>query len=155
MSVQMEAIYENGVFRPLQPVTLAEHQRVTVITGAETSSTGLPFQTDPSPLRVDEGGAVRVGRSRIRLGLVVEQYENGMTPEDMVRAYDALLLADVHAVIAYYLRHRDEVRAYLMRRGEEADALRAKIEAERPRISRQELLARRNALEKADAPAGQ
>jgi predicted DNA-binding antitoxin AbrB/MazE fold protein len=29
MSIQMEAVYENGVFRPLQPVSLAEHQRVT------------------------------------------------------------------------------------------------------------------------------
>jgi uncharacterized protein (DUF433 family) len=43
--------------------------------------------------------------------LVVEQYENGMTPEDMVRAYGTLELADVYAAIAYYLRHRDEVRA--------------------------------------------
>jgi uncharacterized protein (DUF433 family) len=155
MTIQVEAVYENGVFRPLQPVPLVEHQRVTVSLDAKAFAESLPLHPDLPPLRVDEGGAVRVGRSRIKLGLVVEQYENGMTPEEMVRAYDALLLADVHAVIAYYLRHRDEVRAYLMRRGEEADVLRAKIEAERPRISRQELLARRNALEKADAPAGQ
>jgi uncharacterized protein (DUF433 family) len=33
-----------------------------------------------------------------------------MNPEDLVRAYDTLLLADVHAVIAYYLRLREEVR---------------------------------------------
>jgi uncharacterized protein (DUF433 family) len=104
---------------------------------------GLPLHADPPPLRVDEGGAVRVGNSCISLDLVVEQYENGMTPEDMVRAYDTLLLADVHAVIAYYLRYRDEVRAYLKRRQEEVEALRAKIEAERPRVSRKELLARR------------
>jgi uncharacterized protein (DUF433 family) len=104
---------------------------------------------------VDEGGAVRVGNSRISLDLVVEQYENGMTPEDMVRAYDALVLADVHAVIAYYLRHRDEVRGYLKRRAEEAEALRVKIEAERPRVSREELLARRSARDKADASTGQ
>jgi hypothetical protein len=55
-----------------------------------------------------------------------------MTPEDMVRAYDALALADVHAAIAYYLRRRDEVRAYLKRRAAEAGDLRGKVEAERP-----------------------
>ncbi len=78
-----------------------------------------------------------------------------MTPEDMVRAYDTLVLADVHDVIAYYLRHRAEVRAYRKRRVEEAEALRAKIEAEHPRVSREELLARRSAREKDDAPVGQ
>ncbi|MCI0681627.1 MAG: DUF433 domain-containing protein [Gemmataceae bacterium] len=87
--------------------------------------------------------------------MVVEQYENGMTPEDMIRAYDTLDLADVHAVIAYYLRHRDEVRAYLKRRVAEADALRATVEAGRPRVGREDLLARRSAREKADAATGQ
>lgn len=115
----------------------------------------LPLHPEPPPLRVDEGGAIRVGTSRVNLDVVVEQYENGMTPEDMVRAYDTLDLADVHAVIAYYLRHREEVRTYLKRRQEEAEVLRVKIEADRPRISRAELLSRRGAKEKADAPAGQ
>src|SRR5246127_4449354 len=99
---------------------------------------GLPLHAELPPLRVDEGGAVRVGKSRISLDLIVEQYENGMTPEAMVRAYDTLVLADVYAAIAYYLRHRTEVQAYLKRRSEEAESLRAKIEAERPRISREE-----------------
>jgi hypothetical protein len=61
-------------------------------------------------------------------------------------------LADVHAVVAYYLRHRDAVRAYLERRKEEASSLKAHIEAERPRVSRAELLARRSATEAVDAP---
>jgi hypothetical protein len=66
-----------------------------------------------------------------------------MTPEDMVRAYDTLLVADVYAAIDYYLRHRDAVQAYLKRRAEEAETLRAKIEAERPGIAREERLIRR------------
>ena len=115
---------------------------------------GLPLYSEVPPLREDEWGAVRVGKSRVSLDLVVEQYENGMTPEDMVRAYDSLVLAEVHAVISYYLRHRDEVRAYLKRRVEEAQALRQKIEAERPRISPDELLARRTAREQVDAATG-
>jgi uncharacterized protein (DUF433 family) len=115
---------------------------------------GLPLHAEPPPLRVDQGGVVRVGNSRVSLDLIVEHYESGMSPEDMVRAYDALVLADVHAVIAYYLRHHEEVRAYLKRRAGEAASLQAKIEAERPRVSREELLARRGATEKADALTG-
>ena len=124
-------------------------------TAAEGPAEALPFHVVRPPLRVDEGGAVRVGNSRISLDLIVEQYENGMTPENMVRAYDTLVLADVHAVIAYYLQHHDDVRAYLKRREEEAEVLQAKIEAERPRVTREELLARRSAREKDHAPTGQ
>ena len=118
-------------------------------TGAEGRADAFPFHADRLPLRADQGGAVRVGNSRISLDVIVQQYENGMTLEDMVRAYDTLVLADVYAVISYYLRHRDEVRSYLKRREEEAEALRTRIEAERPGVSREELLARRSAREKA------
>jgi uncharacterized protein (DUF433 family) len=117
-------------------------------------ATDLTLHNVGSPLRLDEGGTVRVGKSRVSLDLVVEQYENGMSPEDMVRAYDTLALADAHAAIAYYLRYRDEVRAYLNQRAEEADSMQAKVEAERPRVSRDELLARRSAREREDAPTG-
>jgi uncharacterized protein (DUF433 family) len=119
------------------------------------SSQVLTLLADSLPLRVDEGHVVRVGNSRISLDLVVEHYENGMTPEDLVRAYDTLELVDVYGVIAYCLRHRDDVLACLKRRVEEAAALREKIESERSRVSREELLARRGAREKANAPAGQ
>ncbi len=87
------------------------------------------------------------------LDLVVEQYENGMTPEDMVRAYDALDLADVHAAIALYLRNREKVQTYLKQRRDEAAALQEKISQERPRISSAELLDRRSAKEVVDAPS--
>lgn len=118
-----------------------------------TPADGLVLHADPLPLRVELGGVVRVGDGRISLDLIVEQYENGMTPEAMVCAYDSLNLADVYAAIAYYLRHTDDIRAYLKRREAEADALRAKIEAERPRISPDVVRAR--AREAGRAPVGQ
>ena len=108
---------------------------------------------DPPALRVDAGGVVRVGPGRVSLDVVVEGYEGGMTPEDMVRAYDALRLADVYEALGFYHRHRDAVTAYLKRRATEAAELRAAVEAERPRLSRAELLFRRNP-EAAHAPAG-
>jgi hypothetical protein len=117
-----------------------------------SKTNGLTLQKDASPFRIDEGDVVRIGLSRVSLDLVVEQYENGMSPEDIVRAYDTLVLADVHGAIAYYLRHRDEVRAYLKRRAEEAESLRAKIEADRPNVSREELLARCSGAKRTDAP---
>ncbi len=107
--------------------------------------TDLLLNSEAPPLRIDDAGVVRIGKSRVTLDLVVEQYENGMTPEDMVRAYDALALADVHGAIAYYLRHPDDVRAYLKRRREEAEALRTKIEAMQPTTTRDDLLSRRQA----------
>jgi hypothetical protein len=95
-----------------------------------------------------------VGKSRITLDLVVEEYESGTTPEDMVRAYDTLILAEVYAAIAYYLAHRDAVREYIERRDVEATALRAEIETSQPRISLEELLARRAAKENSNAATG-
>lgn len=106
---------------------------------------GLPLPVDGPPLRVDAGGAVRVGRSRVGLDVVVEQYENGLSPEGMVLAYDTLAVADVHAVIAYYLLHRDEVRAYLGRRAKAADAQRASVEIDPPRLLKATLESRRRA----------
>jgi uncharacterized protein (DUF433 family) len=115
----------------------------------------LPLNGEPLPFRIEDGGAVRIGSSRVTLDLIVEQYENGMTPEDMVRAYDTLVLADVHAAIAYYLRHRDEVRVYLKQRQAEAATLRATIESEHPRVLPADIIARSTATEMTNAPTRQ
>jgi uncharacterized protein (DUF433 family) len=116
-----------------------------LLNSLEASET-LPLHAERPPLRVEEGGVVRVGKSRIALDLLVREYDNGMTPEDMVRAYDTLELADVYAALAYYLRHRAEVKVYLDRREEEAARLRTLIESQGPpRPTKAELLARRRA----------
>ena len=90
------------------------------------------LHSDPLPLRVDESGTIRVGASRITLDVVIADYQKGMSAEEIVRELDSLTPADVHGAIAYYLRHREEVDAYLQARRCEADELRKKIEANTP-----------------------
>ena len=41
MSKQIEAIYENGVLRPLEPLSLDEHQRVTITLAEESGEEDL------------------------------------------------------------------------------------------------------------------
>lgn len=89
----------------------------------------MTLSTDPVPLLEDASGAVRVGGTRVLLDVVVHAFEDGATPETIVQQFDTLRLSDVYAVIAYYLRHRDEVDAYLERRERQAEEVRRRIEA--------------------------
>jgi len=104
-------------------------------------------QAEAAPLREDTAGAVRVGDSRVLLELVVRAFQDGATPETIVQRYSTLALSDVYAVIAYYLRHRGEVDAYLARREQQAEEVRERIEKEQGDLSeiRARLLARRQA----------
>jgi uncharacterized protein (DUF433 family) len=81
------------------------------------------------PLAVDENGVVRVGQTRVTLDTVIKQYRMGNSPEQIVEAYDTLLLADVHAVISYYLSNRSEVDAYLKEQDKLAEETRRQIES--------------------------
>jgi uncharacterized protein (DUF433 family) len=102
----------------------------------------------PQPLRVDEHGTVRVGRTRIPLDTVVFAYQQGDRPEEIAENFDTLDLADIYATISYYLRHRQEVDAYLAEREREAEALRRELESRSPPDGlRERLLARRRAAQ--------
>lgn len=92
----------------------------------------LVIKSDPVPLRVDEGGAVRVGNTRVTLYSVVSLFEEGASTEEIVLRFPSLSLADVHSVIGYYLRHQDEVRSYIAEYDREADELRQRIETRWP-----------------------
>jgi len=76
------------------------------------------------PLRIEESGAIRIGGTRVLLELVIHAFQDGATPEQITQDYDTLTLAEVYAIIAYYLTHRDEVDAYVAER----DALGAEAE---------------------------
>ena len=104
-----------------------------------------PIQPDPVPLTADGRGGLRVANSRVSLDTLIHEFEQGKDPEGIVRSYPTLHLADVYAVIAYYLRHRGEVNEYLRKREVEAAELRREIEGRQPDSAelRAKLLARR------------
>ena len=83
---------------------------------------------EPVPLRTDDHGVIRIGGTRVRLDTVVHAFETGASAEEIAEDYP-LRLDDVYAVITYYLRHQEEVRAYLERRRQHAEAVRRENEA--------------------------
>ncbi len=65
------------------------------------------------------GPKPRIRGSRIRVQDVAIWHEKlGMSPDEIVQDYPQLTLADVHAALAYYWDHRDEIE----RRMAEEDA---------------------------------
>ena len=73
------------------------------------------------------GGVLRVGQTRVRLATVIHAFNEGATAEEIVNYYPSLSLADVYAVISYYLNHRQEIDHYLAKSQEEAAKNRAGI----------------------------
>src|SRR5215216_3820002 len=84
------------------------------------------------PLFDDGHGGLRVTGTRVLLERIVHAFEDGATPEGIVQSYDTLRLADVYAVLTWYLQHKMEVEEYLRTRAEEANTIRRTIEAKQP-----------------------
>lgn len=81
------------------------------------------------PLQTDQDGRIRIGGTRVLLELVIHAFRQGESAEGIVESYSSLKLADVYAVLAYYLTHRAEVDAYVRESDEEADRIQREIEA--------------------------
>lgn len=106
----------------------------------------LSLAAEPVPLLLDTDGVVRVGGTRVTLDTVVAAFRDGATAEEIVQQYPSLDLGDIYAALAYYLRHRPEVEAYLEARRRQGEVVRADNEARLdPRGLRDRLLARRAA----------
>jgi uncharacterized protein (DUF433 family) len=117
----------------------------------------IPILTLVVPLFDDGQGGLRVTGTRVLLERIVHAFEDGATPEGVVQSYDTLQLADVYAVLTWYLRHKAQVQDYLRKRAEEAEAIRRTIEAKQPDRAelRARLMARRAQKEGGHAPPGQ
>jgi uncharacterized protein (DUF433 family) len=93
----------------------------------------LPFRQIPD-------GTIRIGDTRVSLETIIDSYLLGQRPEEIHSGFPFIDLADIHAIIAYYLKNREAVDRYLAE--QEADSQRilgelADLNAQRASDARQ------------------
>jgi uncharacterized protein (DUF433 family) len=100
--------------------------------------------TEPVPVAADRDGVLRVGGTRVTLDTLVAAFLDGASAESIADQYPSLSLGDVYTALGYYLRHREEIDAYLQRRRQQAAQVRQENESRFPPVGvRGRLLARR------------
>jgi uncharacterized protein (DUF433 family) len=80
----------------------------------------------------------------VLLELVIRAFQDGATPETIAQRYPTAALADIYAVIAYYLHHREDIEAYLAEREQRAQEVRQRVESQQGDLAdlRDRILAR-------------
>lgn len=99
-------------------------------------------ETVTLPLQMDEHGAIHVSGTRVTLDTLLAFYQQGDGPEALHAGFPTIPLADIYAVIAYYLAHQADVDAYLDQRRQNGERLRQAWETQNPPPSRADLLKR-------------
>ena len=108
----------------------------------------LTIEANPVPLTATADGVICVTGTRVTLDALVYAFEEGATAEEIALRYPTLRLVDIYSVIAYFLNHQAEVRAYLKQEEALDDQVRLESES-RPNVVdiRKRLLARSAAPE--------
>lgn len=101
------------------------------------------------PLSSELDGVIRVGNTRVTLETVLYEFKNGSTAEEIVYQYPVLDLADVYAVISFYLKNQVAVENYLLSSKVATERIQVMVEQQFPaRDLRQRLLDRQAQLPK-------
>lgn len=94
-------------------------------------STMITLETTQAvPLILTADGTIRIKGSRVSLDSIVYHFNLGATAEQIAHKFPSLELADIYAVITYYLNHRETVDEYLRRQEAEGDAIQKRVESD-------------------------
>ncbi len=133
------------------PVTLLFHEwpKAAAEELPERDVGELLSRMGSAPLRLDAGGTLRAGGTRVTLDSIAAASGEGATAEEIANRYPVLSPDDLNQILGWYLRYRGPVDAYLARRESEAERFREEMEARfEPGGLRERLLARRGARER-------
>jgi len=105
--------------------------------------------TQKIPLTLWKDGTIRVKDTRLLIDMIVYAHNRGECPEAIFNSFPSkeYTIADIYAVIAYYLTHKPEIDKYLAKREKEAEQFWTKVESEpkyQARISEFEKLRKEN-----------
>jgi uncharacterized protein (DUF433 family) len=67
----------------------------------------------PDLLTCTSEGTWRIAGTRVSLDSVIHSFWEGATPEEICQDFPSVSLTQVYETIAYYLKHREKVDAYL------------------------------------------
>lgn len=74
---------------------------------------------------------IRVKGTRIGIEIVIEDFLDGVSPEEIAIRYPNLSLEQIYATITYYLANRDKIDAYIKAGWQEIDKA-AHVQDENP-----------------------
>ena len=86
----------------------------------------------PTPLWKDDYGVIHIANTRVTLDVVIAAYQHGATPNEINQGFPTLSLAEIYAVLAYYLSNQEQVHTYLSERDEQTELIYREIEVKRP-----------------------
>lgn len=105
----VEAIYENGVLKPVEPLSLDEHEnvRLGIIESSDKETSHPHITRDPDIC----GGRPIIRDTRILVQTIVGYYKLGMTVDEILAGLPHLTAAQVFDALSYYHDHQAEIEA--------------------------------------------
>lgn len=112
-------------------------RRIVLVAGQRALAQRGHLRVGVVPRHRPEGGVAGVGlrpasTSRVTLDSILIPWQAGQTPEQIQADFPSVPLADVYGAIAYYLRNREEVDAWLREGDELYERQRAEQQAANP-----------------------
>ena len=91
-------------------------------------------------------GAYWIASTRVSLDSVVFAFLEGLSPESIADSFEMLTLEQVFGALAYYLKHRTEVDAYLQQSEADFDEVCHRLREAHPLLYQKLEAARRQAV---------
>lgn len=106
-TIVVEAIYENGVLKPTQSLSLTEQQVVTISLNPETATAHPHITKTPGIC----GGRPVVRGTRIPVKVLVNHHRMNEKVDDIIVGFPQLTVAQFYDALSYYYDHKPEIDA--------------------------------------------